>query len=154
MNIARNGRPPRNLSGLGARFRRLTVRALQLGAVLALGQLGTGCGKSGITDEVTAFKDRGHMTSGFADLDPSSFGANKCQTGTVDRLSVLLCQYASGDSASGGQTAAEAWGAGTDTVVVLRRGNVLLAIADRDHADPEGKTISALSKVFRRTRGR
>ena len=122
--------------------------------MLALGLAGMGCGKSGIADEVSAFKGSGQTVSEFADTEPSGFGAKKCQTGTVDRLSVLLCEYASGDSAAAGQAAAETWGAETATVVVLRRGSMLFAVADRDHADPDGKTISALSKVFRRTKGR
>ena len=154
MQIVRYIQIPRGLSGPCSGAGRVGRRAPMLEFVLVLGLASMGCGKSGIADEVNAFKGSGQTVSGFADTDPSSFGAKKCQTGTVDRLSVLLCEYASSDSAAGGQAAAETWGAETATVVVLRRGSMLFAVADRDHADPDGKTISALSKVFRRTKGR
>lgn len=83
-----------------------------------------------------------------------ALGAKTCQTGSVDRLSVLLCEYASSDAAVSGQAAAEAWGAATATVVVLRRGSMLFAVAARETADPDGKSISSLSRVFRRAKGR
>lgn len=129
-------------------------RDLPLTLVLALGLGIAGCGSSGIADEVAAFKDSGHPVSALTDADPGGFGAKKCQTGTIDKLSVLLCEYASSDSAAGGQAAAEAWGAETSTVVVLRRGSTLFAVADRNQTDPDGKNIAALSKVFRRAKGR
>lgn len=128
--------------------------ALRLGLVLALSLGSAGCGKSGIAEEVAAFKESGHPLSELADADPSGFGAKKCQTAMVDRLSVLLCEYADSDSAAGGQAAAEAWGTETATVAVLRRGGTLFAVADRSHVDPEGKNIAVLSRIFRRAKGR
>lgn len=128
-------------------------RELALALALGLGLGSAGCGSSGIAGEVAAFKDSGHPVSALTDADPSGFGAKKCQTGTIDKLSILLCEYASSDAAAAGQAAAEAWGAETATVVVLRRGSTLFAVADRNQTDPDGKNISALSKVFRRAKG-
>lgn len=125
---------------------------LALGMVPLLG--GAGCGGSGIAAELAAFKDSGCTVSAFTDTDPQGFGAKKCQNGTVDRLSVLLCEFANSDAAASGQAAAEAWGTETATVVVLRRGSTLFAVADRNNTDPDGKNISALSKIFRRAKGR
>ncbi len=113
-----------------------------------------GCGKSGVAGELAMFKDTGHVVSEFANMDSSPLGAKKCQNGTIDQLSVLLCEYADSEASALGQAAAEAWGGETATVVVLRRGAVLFAVADRNHVDPNGKSISTLSKVFRRAKGR
>lgn len=129
------------------------LRTLGPALVLALGPVVTGCGSSGIANEVAAFKDAGHKVSEFTDTDPKALGAKKCQTGTVDRLSVLLCEYASSEAAATGHAAAEAWGSETATVVVQRRGSTLFAVADREKVDPDGKSISALSRVFRRAKG-
>lgn len=136
----------------GASWINSRTLALTLGLAPLLG--GSGCGGSGIAAEVAAFKDSGYTVSAFTDTDPKGFGAKKCQTGLVDRLSVLLCEFPNSDAAAGGQAAAEAWGTETATVVVLRRGSTLFAVADRSNADPDGKNISALSKVFRRAKGR
>lgn len=114
----------------------------------------SGCGKSGIEGELERFKSGGHNVAQFADTDVTALGAKKCQTGIVDQLSVLLCEYSSAEVAGQSQPAAERWGGEIGTVVVLRRGPVLFAVADRNKLDPQGKTISALSKVFRRTKGR
>lgn len=142
-------------SGAGGKWvKRCSRQTLTPGLLLTALLGGAGCGGSGISAEVAAFKDSGHTVSALADTDPKGYGAKKCQTGMVDRLSVLLCEYASSDAAAEGQTAAEAWGTETSTVVVLRRGNTLFAVADRNHSDPDGKNISALSRVFRRTKGR
>jgi hypothetical protein len=102
-----------------------------------------------VAGEIAAFKDAGHAVSEFSDTDASGFGAKKCQTGTVDKLAVLLCEYASSEAAASGQPAAEKWGGDTPTMVVLRRGSVLFSVADRNRVDANGKTISALAKVFR-----
>jgi hypothetical protein len=121
---------------------------------LTLGLLVSGCGKSGVAAEIASFKTRGHSVSNFTDTDSSAFGAKKCQTGTVDQLPVLLCEYENGDAAALSQPAAESWGGATGTVVVLHRGSMLFAVADRDHADESGQKISALAGVFRRVKAR
>jgi hypothetical protein len=111
-----------------------------------------GCGKSGIAGELASWKDAGHAVSEFSDTDASAFSAKKCQTGTVDQLAVLLCEYSSADAAALARSTAERWGGDVGTVVVLNRAGVLFAVADRNHIDPYGKTISALTKVFRRAK--
>lgn len=120
---------------------------------LALGLGSAGCGKSGVAGEIARFTDAGHSVAAFATTDASALGAKECQAGTVDRISVLVCEYASSDTAGASQPAAERWAGETGTGVVLRRGKVLMGLADRNNADPTGKTISALTKLFRRAKG-
>lgn len=122
------------------------------GLLLALLLAGAGCGKSGIAQALASFKESGHAVGEFVDTDASAFSAKKCQTGTIDRLTVLLCEHESSESAAMGKSAAETWGANTGTVVVLHRKSMLFAVSDSGHADPDGKSIAALSKTFRRAR--
>lgn len=122
------------------------VTPLLLGLVTLLG----GCGKSGVAGELAAFKDNGHAVSAFNDTDAGALGAKKCQTGSIDQMAALICEYSSPDAAALGQNSAETWVGEAATAVVLRRGNMLFAAADRSGADQLGKTISALGKVFRR----
>ena len=134
---------------------RKAQRTARFGGVLALA-LGflAGCGKSGIEGELIHFRQGGHAVAAFADSDPSSFGAKKCQGGTLDQIPALLCEFGSSDSAAAAQPAAERWGGDIGTVLVLRRGELLFAAADRNKADPNGKILVALAKSFRRTKSR
>lgn len=119
------------------------------GAVLSLVWLG-GCGKSGIAGELQAFSSSGHSVSGFNETDAGALGAKKCQAGMIDQMAALICEYSSSDAAALGQNTAENWVGEAATAVVLRRGSMLFAAADRSGTDPTGKTVSALGKVFRR----
>lgn len=125
-----------------------TVPGFALLGLVAL--LSGGCGKSGVAGELAAFKDNGHNLSAFNETDAGALGAKKCQAGSIDQMAVLLCEYSSPDAAALGQGSAETWVGEAATAVVLRRGNMLFAAADRSGADQLGKTISALGKVFRR----
>ena len=83
--------------------------AIAEGLLLPLLLAGEGCGKSGIAQTLASFKERGHAVGEFADIDASAFDATKCQTGTIDRLAVLLCEYPNTECAALGIPAAEAW---------------------------------------------
>ena len=122
--------------------------ALALAGFAALGL--SGCGKKGISGELQVFKDGGRTVSEFTDTDAGPLGAKKCQSGTIDKVAALLCEYGSPEAAAKGQSAAEGWFGETSTALVLRRELVLLALSDRSHADPNGKAISAIAKLFRR----
>jgi hypothetical protein len=127
------------------------LRARPLLLLAALGALGlAGCGKKGIAGELQLFKEGGRSVSEFSDLDPSALHAKKCQTGTIDNIAALLCEYDSPESATQGQTAAEEWFGETSTALVLRRERLLLALSDRSHIDANGKAMSTISKLFRR----
>jgi hypothetical protein len=130
------------------------MAGLRAGPLLLLAAIGTlglgGCAKKGISGELQMFKDGGRTVSEFTDTDAGALHAKKCQTGTIDRVAALLCEYGSPDQASQGQAAAEGWFGETGTALVLRRELVLLALSDRGHVDPNGKVISAIAKLFRR----
>jgi hypothetical protein len=115
--------------------------------------LGTaGCSKGGVGGELAAWKDAGHSVSAFADSPAATMGAKQCQTGTIDQVPVLVCEYASPEAAAQGEAAADGWVGNDVTGAVLRRGHMLLAVADRVQKDPQGKIISAITKVFRRVK--
>lgn len=109
-----------------------------------------GCGQKGVGGEIAALKKAGRAVSEFTDTDASVFAAKKCQAGTVDQIPAVLCEYESPETAARGQEAAENWALQGGTGVALRRELVVLALSDKAQADPSGKTISAVAKVFRR----
>lgn len=133
---------------------RMGLRALGGGVAMALALTSTvtltGCGKKGIAGELQFFKEGGRSVAEFSDIEAGPLGAKKCQAGTIDKVSALLCEYKSPEDATKGQEAAESWFGETSTALVLRRELLLLALSDRSHADPNGKAISAIAKLFRR----
>jgi len=110
----------------------------------------SGCGKKGIPAEIQAFKDAGRSVSEFVDTDAGSMQAKRCQQGTIDKMAVLLCEYPSRDTASGGVRSASLWAGESGTWLALQRDKIVFAVADRAEVDENGKTVSALTKVFRR----
>ena len=130
------------------------LRRMPLGLVALLGTIAVlqfaGCSKNSISGELQMFKNSGRAVSEFSDLDPGPLGARKCQTGTIDSIATLLCEYSSTDAASQGQTAAEGWFSQTSAALVLRRNQLLLGLSDRNNTDPSGKTMSMIAKIFRR----
>jgi hypothetical protein len=73
------------------------------------------------------------------------FGTD-CQRGSVSGLDVLLCQYASADAAKAAESVSLGW-IGATTGAAWASDNVLIAIADRGRADPNGRTINRLMKL-------
>ena len=110
----------------------------------------SGCGKKGISAEIQAFKDAGRSVSEFVDMDAGSMQAKRCPQGTIDKMAVLLCEYPSRDAASGGVRSASLWAGESGTWLALQRDKIVFAVADRAEVDENGKTVSALTKVFRR----
>lgn len=125
------------------------ARWLTLLLLLSLPLSDLACGKSKAAQTLASFQANGHEVDGFSDIDGAPLGAKKCQAGTIDQLAALLCEYVNPEAASMEQRAAEGWFGSTGTVVVMRRGEMLFAVADRSHVDPDGKAIAALSLVFR-----
>ena len=122
---------------------------LRVGLLLLLPMV-QGCGKKGIAGEIQAFKDAGRSVSEFADTDASSMQAKRCQQGTIDQMSVLLCEYPSRDAATVGVRSASLWAGESTTWLALQRDKIVFAVADRAEVDQNGKTVAALTKVFRR----
>ena len=65
-------------------------------------------------------------------------------------LDALLCEYGDETAAGAGRKQAEAWVGSAVTGASLARGRVVLAVADRGRADPNGKTIHKLTQAFLR----
>lgn len=131
---------------------RAAMGRVRPGLVVGVGLLlVAGCGKgSGVAAELSALKDGGHAVGEFTDTDPAPLHAKACKTGTLDKVPALLCEFASADAVSMGQSGVEAWLGQTATGVVLRRDLFLLGLSDRERADPNGKAISKLRRTFQK----
>jgi len=103
-------------------------------------------------DVIDAMKSAGLPPEGFAALEPVPFGASYCEQGRVQGVDTLICEYADDGSLSRGkQLVHDEWGReNVQTGVTTATKHTLLAVADRGHHDPNGKTISQILKVFKK----
>jgi hypothetical protein len=85
-------------------------------------------------------------------LAPSAFAAatvavgKDCQAGTVERIDVLVCNFASPAAAKAAEDAGLAW-VGPTTGASQAHGAALVVLADRKKADPDGRKINRLLKL-------
>ena len=132
----------------------ITTRGLVLVGLVA----GTGCSKKPTEGGVrleqvsAAFDSAGLKTNEFKPTDPSKFNAQKCVEGAVDGVDTVVCEYGSPDALALGKKAGEQWASTAPTAAVLGNGRTLLAVADRAHVDPNGKTIHKITQAFTKTR--
>jgi hypothetical protein len=117
---------------------------LVLVVVLAL----AACGKSKTGDQAAS-------GSGSTDQNaPSGSGAKdavldawkKGSAGTVNKLEVVVCNFATSDAAKQAETAGLQW-VGDTTGSSQAKGTLVIAVADRHKADPNGKTINQIFKL-------
>ncbi len=95
-------------------------------------------------DVVAMWKKGGLDASVFA---PATTNVGKdCVAGTVSKVEVLICSYASPDEAKQAADAALQW-VGDTTGSSQARGTLVIAAADRHKADPNGKTINQIFKL-------
>jgi hypothetical protein len=126
--------------------------------ILPVALLLGGCGKKptegGVRLEQVSdsFNSAGLKAENFQPTDPSRFSAQKCVAGTVDGVETIVCEYGSPDALTLGKKAGEQWAATATTAAVLGNGRSLLAVADRAHTDPNGKTIHKITQAFTKTR--
>jgi hypothetical protein len=99
-----------------------------------------------------AFTAAGLKADNFQPTDPTRFSAAKCLAGRVDDIDTVVCEYGSPDALALGKKAGEQWAGTATTAAVLGNGRTLLAVADRAHTDPNGKTIHKITQAFRKTR--
>nr|HEX4318082.1 hypothetical protein [Kofleriaceae bacterium] len=84
-----------------------------------------------------------------AGMTPSAFAAAttdvgaSCQAGTVAKLDVLICSYGSDADAKAAEDKGLSW-VGDTTGVSRAKGSLLIVVADRHKADPNGRTINQL----------
>jgi predicted phage tail protein len=72
--------------------------------------------------------------------------AKDCQGGTVAGVDALLCSFPSPAEAKSAEDQGLTW-VGSATGASLARGQVLVMLADRKKADPNGRTINQLLKL-------
>lgn len=93
---------------------------------------------------MSAWKTGGLKPGAFAPAKVA-FG-DKCESGTVDFVEVVVCEYADAKQAQAAEAAALSW-VGATTGLARAKGNLVIAAADRRKADPQGKTLNALVKL-------
>lgn len=120
-------------------------------AAAACGDDGKGAPPStvgGVDGVLEAWKKAGLTVSAFDAADGAKYAGGDCKAGQVNGIDAVLCTYASPELAK----AAEPKGlevVGEATGSSIAEGRVLLVVADRRKADPEGRTINQTTKVFR-----
>ena len=99
-----------------------------------------------------AFVSAGYKLDSFHPADPGKLSAQKCVEGTLDGVDAMVCEYGSNEAIALGKKAGEDWIAQATTGAVLVNGSTLLCVADRAHADPNGKLIHKLTQTFSHAR--
>lgn len=82
-----------------------------------------------------------------APLTPATVAlAKDCQTGTIENLDLLLCNFPTAAEAKAAEPQGNTW-IGQATGSSQARGAALVVLADRKKADPNGRTINKLMKL-------
>jgi len=82
-----------------------------------------------------------------AALAPATVAFGKdCQSGTIENVDVLLCNFATPAEAKAAEEPALAW-VGQATGTAQSRGAALVVLADRKKSDPNGRLINKLMKL-------
>ncbi|HWO18937.1 MAG TPA: hypothetical protein VNO30_09175 [Kofleriaceae bacterium] len=114
-----------------------------------------GCGKddgkpgapsAGSRDVVLEAWKKGGLTPSPFTAATVAFGKD-CQSGTVNGVDVLVCQYATDEEARAAEDKALEW-VGEATGIARAAGKVVVAAADRRKADPSGRTLNQLTKLL------
>lgn len=112
-----------------------------------------GCKKAPSTDPSLeqvneALSSAGLKLDPFTPADASRFSAQLCMAGRIEGIDAMLCQFAAPDGAHAAKRAGEDWIGTAPTGVTLDRGRVLLLLADRGRADPNGRSIHKITQAF------
>ena len=106
------------------------------------------CGKSSKSsgEIVKAWKKAGLSPSEFKTADTKLGG--KCEAGTVNDIDTILCEFKDDAEAKQAQDKGLQI-VGETTGASLAKGRMLLVVADRKNADPNGRRIQEITKTFR-----
>ncbi len=129
-------------TGKGARF---PARALSI-AILALFPAG-GCEEDSAEVAVVKAWQNAGLTAPEFTSRKEALGDGTCWSGSVAGMDTVLCQYKDRPTARAARKAGLAF-VGNTTGVAIDAGVWLLAVSDRKGADPSGKTINQISKIF------
>jgi len=114
--------------------------------VVALLVCACGKGSKSVSQLSQAWKAAGLEPSAFQKADTPLGGT--CQAGTVSGVDTILCEFKDETAAK----QAEPKGlevVGETTGASVAKGRMLLVVADRRNADPNGKQIQKITKTFR-----
>ena len=125
-------------------MRWLLVIALLLGCSKEESKPG-GPTASARNDVLEAWKKGGLAPSAFT-AATAAFGKD-CQSGTINGVDVLVCEYSSDADAKAAEEQGLAW-VGEVTGISRAAGKVLIVAADRKKADPSGRTLNQLTKLL------
>src|SRR5262245_53991597 len=124
-----------------------TLRA----AALAAAVIAVGCSKGG--DAAKGPRDavldawKAEKLAPAAALAPATVAFGKdCQSGTIENLDVLLCNFPTPAEAKAAEEPALGW-IGQTTGTAQARGAALVVLADRKKSDPNGRMINKLMKL-------
>ena len=128
-------------------------------ALLAILGAASGCKKSAegpsqvhLKDAESALSGAGFKTDSLQNSDPSKFSGQKCVQGQLGGVDAVLCEYGSVDAVNLGKTAGEEWVGQAQTGLVVTNGFTVLALADRNRADPSGKTLQKMAEAYTQAR--
>jgi hypothetical protein len=122
----------------------MVTRGLLLIALLGA----CGKGESGsMADLFTAWQQAGLEPSSFQAADAKALGGS-CRVGKVKGVDATVCEFDDADKAKRAEASGLAL-VGDATGASIAQGKMLLVLADRGRADPTGKSIQAIAKVFR-----
>ncbi len=151
--------PPAGKTGGSMKDRKNLIWAAAAGGAFLLVVVllaSRGCGddkdKGGATpasfgDLEDGWKAAGLSPGGFAPIDGQALGNGQCKAGAVNGLDVTVCEYAGPELAQVAKPSGLAViGAATGAAIVS--GKRMLVVADRKKADPSGRSIDKIIKVF------
>jgi hypothetical protein len=128
--------------------RTLVVAALLLLAACSKEEKQSPAASGGAPAVVDAWKKAGLTVGTMDTVDGAKYGGGECKAGQVSGVDTVLCTYPTAEAAKTAEAAGlEAVGEATGSAIA--QGKVLLVVADRRKADPEGRTINQMTKLFR-----
>ena len=131
----------------------MDAKLIKLLAAAALAVAVSGCSDDKAAPDTAgevaaAWRAAGLEVSAFRQMDGSDFGGGECARGDVNGVEVTLCRYQTEEAATAAHPAGlKAVGAATGSSVPS--GNFLLVVAERNKADPEGKSINQIIQTYR-----
>jgi hypothetical protein len=93
------------------------------------------------------WRGAGLEPGGFAPIDGQALGGGDCQSGAVDGMDVTVCAYPTADRASAARKPGLA-AIGSATGAAVTSEDRMLVVIDRKGADPAGRSIDKIIKVF------
>ncbi len=93
-------------------------------------------------------KAQGLRIGNFEQAAANPYQAKQCVRGKIEELDVLLCSYPDAAAAEGARAKLSSFPAGALTGAIRLRGQLALAVADRDKIDVKGERINRLIRAF------